>query len=51
MPHKTYPAYNIPLPEAYETYYQLAEADPNATILAEDSKDGNAYFFYTVIVH
>ena len=36
------------LPEAYETYYQLAEADPNATILAEDSKDGNAYFFYTV---
>ncbi len=36
------------LPEAYETYHQLAEADPNATILAEDSKDGNAYFFYTV---
>ncbi len=34
--------------EAYETYHQLAEADPNATILAEDSKDGNAYFFYTV---
>lgn len=36
------------LPEAYETYRQLAEADPNAAILAEDSKDGNAYFFYTV---
>lgn len=36
-------------PEAYEIYHQLAEDDANATILAEDSKDGSSYFFYTVV--
>ena len=34
--------------ETYDTYYQLVKDDPNAAILAEDSKDGNEYFFYTV---
>ncbi len=31
-------------PEAY----QLIKDDPNASLLAEDTKDGNSYFFYTV---
>ena len=35
-------------PEAYALYYQLIEDDPNASLLAEDTKDGNSYFFYTV---
>ena len=34
--------------EAYELYYQLVADDINAELLAEDSKDGNDYFFYTV---
>lgn len=35
-------------PDAYDTYYQLVQDDPYSTLLEEDSRNGNAYFFYTV---